>query len=211
MNRTLLLTLVTAGVAAAVIRSRRRGAESVAPMGAGRWRSEPDDYFDGDALDTRNAGGSLDVEDDEDDIDIHAEALGLVQAIDEQEIAAAEQALARPELDPSIRAYADRLLSDHSENLAAGQALDIDPETTAEASDLAVRRAQRLRVIEHLEGDEYTEAFLDAMVDLHQEALGMVDRLLPETYDEDVRDYLAGTRAHLASHLQRTRELLAQR
>ena len=211
MNRKLLFTLAAAGVAAAVIRSRRRSPDYVAPLVPEKWRTQPDDYFDGDALDTRNAGGSLDVGDDEDEVDINAEALGLVRAIDEQEIAAAEQALARPDLDPALRSYADRLLSDHSANLSVAQALEVEPETTAEASDLTLRRAQRLRALDELDGDAYTDAYLQAMVESHQEALTMLDRLLPDTRDEDVRDYLASSRAHLAAHLQQGRELLAQR
>lgn len=211
MNRKLLLTLAAAGVATAVIRSRRRQRDFVAPLVPDDWRTSPDDYFDGDTISTRNAGGAVDLDDDEFDTDATREALGLVRAIDEQEIAAAEQVLARRDIDPTLRTYADTLLSDHSDSLSVAQALDIEPSATAEATDLSLRRARKLRELAELDGDEYAEAYLQAMVDNHQEALGMLDRLLPEARDEDVRDYLASSRGHLASHLQRGRELLAQR
>ncbi len=209
MNKKLLFTLAAAGVAAAVMRSRRQRT-FVAPLVPDDWRTSPDDYFDGDSISTRNAGGTVGLDDDEAP-DASREALGLVRAIDEQEIAAAEQALARRDLDPAVVAYADTLLSDHSENLTVAQALELEPIVTAEATDLGVRRARRLRELAELDGEDYEDAYLQAMVDGHQEALGMLDRLMPETEDEDVRDYLASTRGHLNAHMQRGRELLAQR
>jgi putative membrane protein len=203
-----LLLLAAAGVATAVISSRRRQSRLVAPLVPDEWRTDPDDYFDNDPINTRNAGASLD-EDDEGDVT--REALGLVRAIDEQEIEAAEQALARPDLDPALAAFADMLLADHSESLAAAQALQIEPITTAEVADLGQRRSARLDTMDELDGEEYADAFLQAQVDSHQEALAMLDRLLPEAVDEDVRSYLANSRNHIAHHLQRGRELLAQR
>lgn len=210
MNKKLLLTLAAAGVATAVIRSRRQRA-FVAPLVPDDWRTSPDDYFDGDAISTRNAGGTVGLDDDEDAGDAAREALGLACAIDEQAIAAAEQALARHDLDPALTSYADMVLEDHSENLAAAQALEMDAVTTAEATDLGVRRARHLRELTELDGEAYADAYLRAMVDGHEDALGMLDRLMPDTGDEDVRDHLATTRGHLSAHLQRARELLAQR
>lgn len=203
-----LLILAAAGVATAVIASRRRQDRPVAPLVPDAWRTDPDDYFDNDPINTRNAGGPLDVDDDE--ADAACEALGLVRALDEQEIEAAEQALARPDLDPALVAFADTLLADHSGSLAAGQALGLDPATTAEVADLAARRAGRLEALDELDDEDYPRAFLQALVDGHEQSLAMLDRLLPEAVDEDVRGYLADARGHLARHLQRARELLAQ-
>lgn len=203
-----LLLLAAAGVATAVI-ARRRQNRLVAPLVPDEWRTDPDDYFDNDPINTRNAGASLDADDEE--ADVTREALGLVRAIDEQEIEAAEQALARPDLDPSLVELAETLLADHSESLAAAQALQVEPVTTAEVADLEERRGARLDALDDLEGEEYAEAFLQAMVDGHQEALAMLERLLPEAVDEDVRGFLANSRNHIAHHLQRGRELLAER
>lgn len=203
-----LLLLAAAGVATAVI-ARRRQNRLVAPLVPEEWRTDPDDYFDNDPINTRNAGASLDADDDT--YDVTREALGLVRVIDEQEIEAAEQTLARRDLDPALIEFADTLLADHSESLAAAQALQIDPVTTAEVADLEERRGARLDALGDLEGEEYADAFLQAMVDGHQEALAMLERLLPEAVDEDVRGFLANSRNHIAHHLQRGRELLAER
>lgn len=208
MKHKLLLTLAAAGVATAVVAARRRQNRLVAPLVPDPWRTDPDDYFDNDPINTRNAGAALD--EDDDDADPAREALGLVRTIDEQEIEAAEQALARPGLDPALAAFADTLLADHSESLAAAQALQIEPATTAEVADLGARRGERLDALDALDGQAYADAFLQALVEGHQEALAMLDRLLPATIDDDVRGYLANSRSHLAHHLQRGRELLAR-
>lgn len=209
MKHKLLLTLVTAGVATAVVASRRRQRQLVAPLVPDRWRTDPDDYFDNDAINTRNAGASLD--DDDDDVDAARQALGLLRTVDEQEIEAAEDALERTSLDVEVAEYAETLLSHHSENLAAAQALRIEPFTTTEVSDFAERRGDRLDALAQLDDEEFAQAYLQAMVDGHEQTLAMLDRLLPDAVDEDARDFLASSRSQVAQHLQRGRELLAQR
>lgn len=209
MKHKLLWTLAAAGVATAVMASRRRNRAFVAPLVPDEWRTDPDDYFDSDTISTRNAGApvggaSLDEQ------DAAAEALGLVVAVDELAIEAAERVLERPDLDPDVRRFADTVLSEHSTSLAAAQALDIAPQTSAEVADLRARRAARLREIDSLHGQELERAYLESLVEGHREALRMLDRLSPDADDDDVRDHLAGTRAHLTQHLNRGRELLAQ-
>lgn len=210
--KKLLLTLAAAGVASAVVASRRRQRQYVAPLVPDEWRTDPDAYFDGDAINTRNAGAGSDLDDDLDDADAARQALGLLRTVDEQEIEAAEEALERTDLDTRVAEYAEMLLSHHSENLAAAQALRLEPFTSPEVSDFAERRAERLRALDDIaEDDEYAGAYLQVMVEGHEQALAMLDRLLPEAVDEDARDYLADSRRTMAQHLQRGRELLDQR
>lgn len=210
--KKLLLTLAAAGVASAVVASRRRQRRYVAPLVPDEWRTDPDAYFDGDPINTRNAGAGLDLDDDLDDVDAARQALGLLRTVDEQEIEAAEEALERTDLDTDVAEYAEMLLSHHSENLAAAQALRLEPFTAPDASDFAERRAERLQALSEIEDDdEFAGAYVQAMVEGHEQALAMLDRLLPEAVDEDAQDYLAGSRRSMARHLQRGRELLEQR
>lgn len=210
--KKLLLTLAAAGVASVAVAARRRQRPYVAPLVPEEWRTDPDAYFDGDAINTRNAGAGLDLDDVGDEVDAARQALGLLRTIDEQEIEAAEDALERANLDTDVAEYAETLLSHHSENLAAAQALRLEPFTPPEVSDFAERRAERLQALDELEDDrEYADGYLQAMVEGHEQALAMLDRLLPEAIDEDARDYLAGSRRSMATHLRRGRELLEQR
>lgn len=212
--KKLLLTLAAAGVASAVVAARRRQRPYVAPLVPDAWRTDPDAYFGGDAINTRNAGAGLDLDDTEveDGVDAARQALGLLRTVDEQEIEAAETALERTDLDTDVAEYAETLLSHHSENLAAAQALRLEPFTPPEVSDFAERRAERLRALDELEGaDAFADGYVQAMVDGHEQALAMLDRLLPDAVDEDARDYLAGSRRTMARHLHRGRELLERR
>lgn len=209
MKHKLLWTLAAAGVATAVMASRRRDRAFVAPLVPDEWRTDPDDYFDNDTISTRNAGGPVEGT-PLDEQEPAAEALGLIVAVDELAIEAAERVLERPDLDPEVRQFADDVLSEHSTSLAATQALDVEPQTSVEVADLRVRRAARLRELDELQGPELARSYLESLVEGHREAVRMLDRLLPEAEDDDVRDHLAGTRAHLTQHLNRGRELLAQ-
>lgn len=210
--KKLLLTLAAAGVASAVVASRRRQRQYVAPLVPDEWRTDPDAYFDRDPINTRNAGAGLDLDDDRDDVDTARQALGLLRTVDEQEIEAAEEALERTHLDTDVAEYAEMLLSHHSENLAAAQALRLEPFTSPEVSDFAERRAERLQALDGIEDDsEFASAYVQTMVEGHEQSLAMLDRLLPEAVDEDARDYLAGSRRSMSQHLQRGRELLERR
>lgn len=210
--KKLLLTLAAAGVASAVVASRRRQRQYVAPLVPDEWRTDPDAYFDRDPINTRNAGAGLDLDDDLDDVDAARQALGLLRTIDEQEIEAAEEALERTNLDTEVAEYAEMLLSHHSENLAAAQALRLEPFTPPEVSDFAERRAERLQALDGIEDDdEFAGAYVQAMVEGQEQSLAMLDRLLPDAVDEDARDYLAGSRRSMSQHLQRGRELLERR
>lgn len=208
MKHKLLWTLAAAGVATAVI-SRRRNRPFVSPLVPDEWRTDPDDYFDNDTISTRNAGAPVDGR-SIDGEDAAGEALGLVVAVDELSIEAAERVLERPDLTPEVRRFADTVLNEHSTSLAAAQALDIEPRTNIDVADLRVRRAARLRELDELQGAELARAYLESMVEGHREALRMLDRMLPEADDEDVREHLSGTRAHLTQHLNQGRELLAR-
>ena len=209
MKHKLLWTLAAAGVATAVVASRRRNRPFVGPLVPDEWRTDPDDYFDNDTISTRDAGAPVEGRSFEEE-STAAEALGLVVAVDELSIEAAERVLERSDLDPEVRRFADTVLSEHSTSLAAAQALDIEPQTNIDVADLRVRRAGRLRELDELQGEELARAYLESLVEGHREALRMLDRLLPEADDEDVRDHLSGTRAHLTQHLNRGRELLAR-
>ncbi|GHA79723.1 DUF4142 domain-containing protein [Cognatilysobacter bugurensis] len=210
--KKLLLTLAAAGVASAVVASRRRQRAYVAPLVPDEWRTDPDAYFDGDAINTRNAGSDLDVDDDLDEVDSARQALGLLRTVDEQEIEAAEEALERTDLETPVAEYAEMLLSHHSENLAAAQALRLESFTAPEVSDFAERRAERLHALADIgDDDEFAGAYLQAMVEGHEQALAMLDRLIPDAVDEDARDFLASSRRSMSQHLQRGRELLEQR
>ncbi|MEG3192586.1 DUF4142 domain-containing protein [Lysobacter sp. D1-1-M9] len=166
-----------------------------------------------------------------------AEALALVMAVDEHDIAAAEQARDK-DVDGEVREFADMLHTEHTQNLETTRQLMQNTGgavgDSAEASaDPAVRgdvagpqagamadvgnmpevQAQRqkgemvLRDLGAMEGDEYEQAYIDAMVQGHTDALAMLDERLQGVDDEQIRQHLTMTRDAIASHLERGQEL----
>lgn len=163
-----------------------------------------------------------------------AEALALLVAVDEHEIAAAEQAREK-QVDGEVLDYADMLHSDHTANLEATRELADTATGAADAADpadaamddgmdpmngtgdspmLADLRASGEATLERLstlEGDEYEQAYIDAMVQGHQKALDMLDnQLIPAAQDPAVRDHLTATRDTIAAHLEQAQTLQSQ-
>jgi len=133
-------------------------------------------------------------------------ALGVLNAINEHEIAAGKQALAKGVSGP-VAAYAQLMIDQHGENRAKTSALGAD----AGAADAAAQRdqgEQELKALDARSGDAYAKAYVDAMVKGHTGALATLDtRLIPAATTPAVKDHLAATRAHVAQHLERARAL----
>lgn len=139
------------------------------------------------------------------------EALAFIVAIDEQEIAAAEQARGK-KIDARIRAYADLLHEEHSANLDQTHALaDAARLTLKDDADVAALRTRGQADLERmaaLDDDEYAQAYLAAMADGHAEAIALIDeRLLPAATRPELRQHLAATRSHVEQHGQSAKQL----
>lgn len=201
MNKKLLLTLVTAGVATAVLATRRKNPVPLStrlrdverPLAQRRTTLVTD--ADGDFDDRYDSGN---------------DALALLVTVDEHTLALAEQVLARTH-DEAVREFAQTLLDAHTENLAATQAFDADVIATAEISELRARHETDLTQLATLDEIGFETTFIDAVVDEHGRALELIDALLPDIQDETVRDHVAATRAHLAQHLLQAQQLQASR
>lgn len=141
-------------------------------------------------------------------------ALALVAAVDEHEVAAAEQARGK-KVTGAVREYADMLHREHGANLEAGKALStgagaIQPEQNADVTAMREKGKSELATLDQKSGKDYETAYVEAMVKGHTEALSMLeDRLIPAAQDERLRTFLNNTRDHVAMHLERGKELQA--
>lgn len=142
------------------------------------------------------------------------DALAFIVAIDEQEVAAAEQARGK-KIDASIRAYADLLHQEHSSNLDQTHALaDAARLLLKDGADVMAYRSRGQADLERmaaLDADEYAEAYLTAISDDHAEALALIDeRLLRAATRPELRQHLLATRSQVEQHLQAANALHAQ-
>jgi predicted outer membrane protein len=140
-----------------------------------------------------------------------AEALSFLQAIDQHEIAVAEQARGK-KLEVAVRNFARMLRGEHAENLAQTHALAAEARIKLlDTPDVAAQRDKgkaSLVQLAKLDGAEYASAFLDAMIAGHTEALALIDsRLLPAAIDADIKAHIEATRIRVAAHLGKAQEL----
>lgn len=141
-------------------------------------------------------------------------SLALVAAIDEHEIAAAEQAR-RKKVTGAVLEYADLLHREHEENLAQLRVLTqgtgaVELQSTAEVHALQTKAAEELASLDGKSGADYRTAYVEAMVNGHTDALALLEtRLIPAAQDERLRNFLVNTRDHVAMHLDRAKELQA--
>lgn len=135
-----------------------------------------------------------------------AAALGVLNAINEHEIAAGEQALAKG-VTGEVADYARLMIDQHSENRTRTSALGAD----AQAADAQAQRRkgeQELATLDQQEGEAYRKAYVEAMVKGHSDALAALDQqLIPAAGREEVRAHLSTTREHVARHLEQAQAL----
>ncbi|MBW3551823.1 MAG: DUF4142 domain-containing protein, partial [Proteobacteria bacterium] len=131
------------------------------------------------------------------------EAVAMLVAVNEHEIAAAEQARDK-NVTGEVREYADMLHRDHTQNLertrelansAGMQTSGAQPGMSGNESQMVQSmidksRQERERLAE-MEGDAYRKAFLDMMVRDHTEAVAMIDdRMMAAATDDSFRQHL---------------------
>ncbi|HJW45710.1 MAG TPA: DUF4142 domain-containing protein [Lysobacter sp.] len=137
------------------------------------------------------------------------DALAMLMTIDEREIALADQAI-RKNVTGKLHEYAEMMRTDHGQHLEdtirLGGAVSTAPAVTA----LRNQGERELRTLEMRSGTAYEAAYVDAMVRGHVEALALIDAtLLPAATTEAVRQHFTTTRATVARHLERAREIQA--
>lgn len=138
-----------------------------------------------------------------------ADALSMLVAVDEHEIAVADQAIGK-KVTGKVREFADMMKVDHARNLADTTRLGAAESTATPVTTLRGKGESELRMLDGKSGKDYERAYVDAMVKGHTEALSMIDdTLLPAATDAKVREHFTATRAAVARHLEKAKELQA--
>lgn len=140
-----------------------------------------------------------------------AEVLAFVIAIDDNEILAAAEA-GKKGVSPKVLEYAKMVHQEHGKNLvetaALGTKIRVTPMDTEAVDKVRVKGAGQLAALLPLEGEQFSNAYLKAMIAGHVEALEMIDgHLLKTAKNEALKKHLATTRGHIAGHLERAKEL----
>ncbi len=140
-----------------------------------------------------------------------AEILASVFAIDLNEVNAAAEAQ-RKKMSQPVLDFAKMLHEAHGTNMTKtmelGQQMGSSPAITATVEGMQKKGAGELAALVMLDGEEFERAYLTAMVKGHEEALSMIDgQLLKTVKNGKLREHLTATRAHVAHHLEKAKEL----
>lgn len=135
------------------------------------------------------------------------EALGMLMAINDHEIQAAELAKQKGVSAP-VLAYARELDSEHSTNQSKTRYIadeaGINPYESDDVEDVRQRARTERAMLAGLSGMAFEDAFVDAMVQLNRDAIVLVDDvLLPASKDAIVQRHLRTARERFAGNLDR--------
>ncbi|MEE7547240.1 DUF4142 domain-containing protein, partial [Xanthomonas sp. Kuri4-1] len=139
-----------------------------------------------------------------------AQALGVLAALDENEIALAQQAIAR-KLGGTTEDFAREMVTQHQADLDKVRALGV-----ADSANAQALRAKGKAALDALaqENDEnsYRNAFMATMNSDHADALKIVDaELMPAATGEAARQHLTQARKLIAEHYERAQAVVSSR
>lgn len=134
------------------------------------------------------------------------EALGLVGAINRHEIEMARQAQEKG-VEGDVLEYAQKMEKEHGDNQRKLEALGRAQQTGAVRAQEQKGHATHER-LEGMSGQAYSDAYVEAMVKDHAEALALLtDTLIPAATDEAVRAHLQTTSEAVRRHLEEAQAL----
>jgi len=143
-----------------------------------------------------------------------AEALATVAVIDLNEITAAAQATAKNISQP-VKDYAMELHQSHGMNidktLKLGQQIGATPVITPAVEQLQKKGAGQLAAFVQLDGKAFEQAYVEAMVKGHTEALAKLDMLQKSATNAELKQHLTATREDVSGHLEKAKALQGAR
>lgn len=136
----------------------------------------------------------------------NGQILEIISVIDNNEINAANAVLAKT-TNPDVKAFAQTMVADHSENLKAIQTLSqqvsIQPVSCNVSTKLQNAGQAELKKLSSLSNNQLNVDYINAMVKGHTAALALIDdKLLPQASNPAVKAFLTDTRVVVAHHLQ---------
>jgi putative membrane protein len=140
-----------------------------------------------------------------------AEILAYLNAMNEAEIAAAQDALAK-NVDARVIKFAEHMNKDHSKNREETQkiaeSMDVQPQDTDMIMRLREKSSGIRNDLSQLDGGAYANAYIDYMVRDHAKALEMIDQnFMKHAKDVQLSDHLKVTRSEIAEHYAEAKKI----
>jgi len=137
--------------------------------------------------------------------------LAHIIAADSNAVAAAMTA-AMMEVKSPVKEFAEMLQKEHAENAAAtmklAKTIDVTPVITEEIGKSRMKAAGDLAGLMAKADGNFGQLYIDAITKSHQKDLDEIDnKLMKNAKNEEVKSHLSGTRAAIAKHLERAKEI----
>lgn len=143
----------------------------------------------------------------------NGEILATLIATNQNEIAVAKLA-ATKNVQPAVKTYIEKLISDHQNNLTQtedlSKKLSIQPNETKSVKEMEANGKKTLAKLNSLNGKAFEVAFITDMIKGHKGALKNIDKALQATDNADIKTQLENTRPVVAGHLKMAEDLKSQ-
>jgi putative membrane protein len=116
--------------------------------------------------------------------------------------------------DPEVKAFAERMVTDHSaanqQATALVSKLKVKPEENELSKKLKADGAKTLDKLRTLKGDKFDQAYIDHEVTYHQAVLDTIDKtLLPNAQNAELKALITKVRPVIQTHLEHAQQLQA--
>ncbi|MBA2711411.1 MAG: DUF4142 domain-containing protein [Tatlockia sp.] len=143
------------------------------------------------------------------------ELIAFLVVLNQNEIAAANEAR-KKNIKSEVKSYADLMKTDHTKNLNDTLELskqnNLEPKSTPMIDSLKRKGEEELVVLAPLDSTGFENAYIDAMVKGHEEALMVIDNnFMNSVKNPTLKTHLETTRSHISTHLEKAKELQKNR
>ncbi len=142
-----------------------------------------------------------------------ANVVALLNTIDTNEIEAAQLAQQKA-VSPDVRAYATRLIEEHTgmvtKNQEVARRMNIEPDQPHIASSLNNAHQGTMDNLRIKSGAEFDQTYLDYQIRMHERAVSLVEDHADSAEEARLRRHLLQARPDLLSHLAEARSIQQQ-
>jgi putative membrane protein len=143
-----------------------------------------------------------------------AQIAAIVVAANTVDVNAGKQAEAKTS-NKDVRAFAERMVADHTgvnqQAVALVQKLHVTPEANDTSKSLTQDGAATLARLKGLSGKAFDKAYVDNEVTYHQTVIDALDKtLIPNASNSDLKALLVKVRPAFVAHLDHARHLQAE-
>ena len=104
-----------------------------------------------------------------------------------------------------VKTFASIMLSEHTvmmqDTRQLAQQINVDPQTPVLASTVGKRHQETMEELRRISGADFDQAYLKYQIQVHEQAIGLVENTAEAVHDRRLQQYLKEARQYLVIHL----------